>query len=186
MKLSEEMIEMNASYSHRPDQNISIQLEIVPEEAGEEVADVDEAARSMVDYIRSNGYTVTPKNTGKMGGPVFEIFMQAAIILRDNREVIATIGASLELLAATLGLIKDHTEQREERKNRPVLVPASIEITMPTSQGPWTIKAPDAETAIKIARELPTTEPEKIRTITPHEPIRVRPKVVKKRRHHRH
>lgn len=177
---------MNEPFAHEPDPNISLQLEIIPEEAEEEVADIDEVARSIVDHIRSNGYTVQPKPTGKMGGPVFEILMQVAMMLRDNRELIATATASLEFLAATLGLIKDHTERREEHKNGPVLVPTTIEITVPTSHGPWTIKAPDIETAIKVVKELPVTEPEKIPTITSHEAIRVRPYVARKRRHRHH
>lgn len=177
---------MSEQLDSHPTQDIAIQLEIVAEDADrEDVADVDEVARDIVDHIRNSGYTVKPKYTGKMGGPVFDLLMQIGTMLHDNRELIAGAAASLECVSATLKLIKGYTEQHKEAKNPLPLAPTEVEITIPTTTGPWTIKAPDVETAIETVKQLPATEPEKVKKITSHSP-HVKTSVARRRRRHHH
>jgi hypothetical protein len=177
---------MSDQLDSHPTQDIAIQLEIVAEDADrEDVADVDEVARGIVDHIRNSGYTVKPKYTGKMGGPVFDIFMQAGTMLYENREVIVTAAASLECVSVTLELIKRWSERHKEARNPLPLAPTEIEITIPTTTGSWTIKAPDVEKAIETVKQLPATEPEKVKKITSHSP-HVKTSVARRRRRHHH
>ena len=165
--------------------DVTVQLEIVPENAQrEDVADIDEVARSIVDHIRISGYTVKPKYTGKMGGPVFDIFVQAYAILHDNKELLSTAAAALEFISATLELIKGYIEQDGKDRNQPALVPTQIEITISTMNGPWIIKASDAEAAINVVKQLPIAEPEKVKTIAL-DNAKIKTSVAR-RRHKRH
>jgi hypothetical protein len=164
-------------------QSITIQLEIVPEDAQQQdIADVDEVGRNIVDYIRERGYSVKPAYTGKMGGPLFDIFMQAYMVLQDNREVLATAAATLEFLSATLGFINDHKREPEKEKPQLISAPMLIEISIPTSEGPWIVKAPDAETAIKVIEQLPVTSPEKLKKVIRHGKTKITTIVPKRKR----
>lgn len=165
--------------------NITIQLEFVPEDKQQQdLADVDEIGRRFVDHIRGSGYTVKPAYTGKMGGLIFDIFIQIYSVLQDNKEVLATAAATLECILVSLKLIRGYSEQYEKESS--LSTPMQVEITIPTSDGPWLIKAPDAETAITVVERLPITAPEKVKKVTQQTNAKITTSVPRRRRHNQH
>ncbi len=165
--------------------NITVQFEIIPEDQQQDIGDVDEMGRNIVDYMRSSGYAVTPAYTGRMGGPLFDILVQAYTVLQDNREALATAAPTLECLLLTLKLIRDHNKQHEKENKHSISTPMPIEITIPTSDGPWLIKAPDAEAAIRIMEQLPITSPEKVKKVTQHNSAKITTSLPRKRHRQR-
>lgn len=148
-----------------PISHIVIQLEIVPEDAQQQdLGDVAEADQNIIGYFEENGCTVTPTDTGRMGGPIYDILVHGYHIIHSNEELLAALFASI---AATLKLISEHNKCREQKKALLIPAPMPVEIDLPTKDGPVTIKASDAESAIKLLEQLQNIEPEKVKKITP-------------------
>lgn len=169
------------SQASLPISHTVIQLEIVPENAQQQdLGDVAEASQNIIDYLAKNGCTVTPAYTGRMGGPIYDILVHSYHIIHDNEELLAALFASV---ATTLKLISEHNK-REEQKNA-LLIRTSIpvEIDLPTKDGPITLKAPDAEVAVKMLEQLQNTQPEKRKKITPQGKAKIKVDIPKQKWH---
>jgi len=161
-----------------------IQLEILPEdEQQQDLGDVAEAGQNMLDYLVRNGCTITPTYTGRMGSPIYDVLVHAYHIIHSNEELLAAMFASL---AATLKLISEHNKPKEAKRS--LLIPSQmpVEIDLPMKDGAVTIKAPDAETAIKLVEELRNTQPEKMKKVTPQSKAIVKVSIPKQKWHRYH
>jgi hypothetical protein len=143
----------------------SVQLEIVPEDLQQQdLGDVAERSQNIIDYLHKNGCKVTPAYTGKMGGPLYDLVVYSYQIIHSNEELLAALFASV---AATLKLINEHNKREKQENTGLTPAPLPVEIDLPTKDGPITLKAPDAETAVKMLEQLQMKHPEKIRKVTP-------------------
>lgn len=159
--------------------NTIIQLEIVPEDVQQQdIGDIAEASQNLIDYIEKNGCTVTPAYTGRMGSPIYDILVHSYHILHSNEDLLAALFASV---AATLKLISEHNKHREQKNTllTPALLP--IEIDLPTKEGPITLKAPDAETAVKMLEQFQNTQLEKERKVTPQGKAKIKVDIPKRK-----
>ena len=160
-------------------QSMTIQLEVVPEdEEQEDIADTDEVRQSLVDELRSSGYTVNPAYTGKKGSPLFDILLQIPQFIHDNREVLLTMFDSLAVVFQCFLRVSEKRPEREKAQRAP------LEFKLEVNGKTVTITAPDAESGMKILEKLQSTYPEEAKNLTPRSNIKIKAKVPKKKRRH--
>lgn len=157
---------MSTSQSFSSDQNMVIQLEVVPDDQEPaDSADVGEVADDLFDVLEQSGQTVTPAPTGTRGGPLFDILLAVPRILNDNRDwLLPAIAPVLEcLLIAREKLVK-----QEKGKQAP------LKFTIEVNGKPVPIEAQDPKDAAKLIAELQLTQ---------HDQVKIKARVPKKKRH---
>jgi hypothetical protein len=170
--------------SSLPVSNTIIQLEIVAEDVQQQdLGDVAEASQNIIDYLSKNGCTITPTHTGRMGGPIYDILVHGYQIVHNNEDLLAALFASV---AATLKLISKHKKREKQKKTLLIPTPIPVEIDLPTKDGQITLKAPDAESAIKMLEQLQITQPEQVRKVTPQGKAKIKVDIPKQKWHRQH
>src|SRR6266480_5636681 len=102
-------------------QIMTIQLEVVPEdEEQEDIADTDEVRQSLVDGLRSSGYTVNPAYTGEKGSPVYDILIQIPQFIHDNKEVLLTMFDSIAVAFQCFLRVSEKRPEREKAQRAPL------------------------------------------------------------------
>src|SRR5713101_5334353 len=162
-------------------QGMTIQLEVVPDdEEQEDIADTDEVRQSLVDELRSSGYTVNPAYTGKKTGTAFDILLQIPQYIHDNREVLLAMFDSIAVAFQCLMRVSEKRPEREKGQRAP------LEFKLEVNGKTVTITAPDAESGMKILQKLQSAYPEEAKNLTPRSNIKIKAKVPKKKRRHSH
>lgn len=123
-------------------------------------ASVDAVGRSAFNALRGQGYTIQPAYTGAKGAvPLYEIVMQAAQTVYDNREFLKTLlEQATEILLVLLAL-------RKEREQPAAPPPPEIIITIDNHSVTVQPGAPLSDQA--LLEQLLQAHPDLPATVTP-------------------
>lgn len=162
-------------------QDLTIQLEVVPEEEHQDIADTDEIGRSLFEQLRNSGYTVTSAHTGKRGGvPFLDILIQIPQFCHDNKELLLTMFESATLVLQCLFIARDKRAERERTKRAP------LRFTLLVDGKPLTIEADDIKDGAKLVAQFQSLYPDEAKKVTMQSKMKIQAHTSKKKRRRSH
>lgn len=147
---------MSISQSSSSDQNMLIQLEVVPDDQEPaDNADVDSVGRSLFDQLKQSHQTIKAAPTDTRGGGlIFDVFLPIVQNLHNNNDwLLSSIAPLLDCLL----IVRERLVEREKGKQAP------IKITIEVNGKSVTIESKDPKAAAEAVKHLQLTQRDQVK-----------------------
>lgn len=152
--------------------NITIQLEFVPASPQNvNPADVDEVGRIIFNSLRNKGYDIQPMYTGERGGALYNIAVQIAQSIQNNKELlIALVGLAVPIVDH---LLDKRRERLKEQRKQSQFQERSFEVHLTINDQSITILEVYTKNEQKLLEKLLGEYPNLSETVTPESKVKI-------------